>query len=91
MSTLEMETIAREYREIQAQIKTLEEQADALKQNMIREMDTRNAEELAAGEYTVRWTLYESSRLDTAKLKSDHADLYSRYSKKTTATRFSVA
>ena len=76
MSTNEMTTTAREFREIQAQIKTLEEMADALKQQMIREMDTRNVEELAAGEYTIRWTMYESSRLDSAKLKAEHADLY---------------
>ena len=51
MSVNEMTTTAREFREIQAQIKTLEEMADALKQQMIREMDTRNIEELNAGEY----------------------------------------
>jgi len=41
MSTNEMTTTAHTYREIQAEIKALEEQADALKQAMIAEMDTR--------------------------------------------------
>jgi len=91
MSVNEMTTTAREYRELQAQIKSLEEMADALKQQMIREMDARNIEELNAGEYTIRWTIYESSRLDSAKLKAEHNDLYSHYSKRTTSTRFSVA
>lgn len=36
----------RTYREIQVEIKALEEQADALEQQMIREMDARNAESL---------------------------------------------
>ena len=91
MSTIEMITTARTYREIQSEIKTLQEQADTLKARMIAEMDSRNLEELAAGEYTIRWSLYESNRLDTAKLKAEHSDLYTAYSKSTTATRFQVA
>jgi predicted phage-related endonuclease len=91
MSNIELTVTARTFREIQAEIKSLEEQATALKQTMIREMDARGIEELAAGEYTIRWGLYESSRLDSAKLKADHGDLYALYSKSTTSARFQVA
>lgn len=91
MSTNDMTTKAREYREIQATIKELEAQADALKQQMIAEMDARKAEKMEAGEYTIHWSLYETSRLDSTKLKADHGDLYAAYTKKTTATRFQVA
>ena len=82
---------AREYRTIQAEIKMLEEQADALKQEMIREMDSLQVDSLAAGEYTIRYTLVESSRLDSARLKAEHADLYAAYTNRTTSTRFQVA
>ena len=58
---------------------------------MIKEMDARNLEKLEAGEYTIRWGLYESNRLDSAKLKADHGDIYAAYTKRTTATRFQVA
>lgn len=91
MSTNDIATKAREYREIQAMIKELEAEADALKQQMIAEMDARKVEKMEAGEYTIRWSLYESSRLDSAKLKADHSDLYASYTKTTTATRFQVA
>ena len=91
MSTNEMTTTARTYREIQAEIKTLEEQADALKQQMISEMDTRKAEVLEAGEYTIRWSIYESSRVDTAAFKKALPDVAARFTKQTTATRFQVA
>lgn len=91
MSSVEMATTARTYREIQAEIKALEEQADALKQLMIKEMDTRGVDELAAGEYTIRWSLYESNRFDSSRMKKDHADLYAAYSKTATSTRFQVA
>ena len=91
MSTIELSTKAKEYRELQAMIKELEAEAEALKQQMVKEMDARSIEELAVGEYTIRWSLYESSRLDSAKLKADHADLYSAYTKRTVSTRFQVA
>ena len=91
MSTNELTTTAREYREIQAQIKTLEEMADALKQQMIKEMDTRQIEELNAGEYTIRWSIYQSSRIDTTALRQEMPEIANHYNKKTTSTRFSVA
>ena len=71
-----IETTAREYREIQAQIKALEAEAEALKQKMINEMDTLQAEELVAGEYTIRYTVYESTRLDSKKFKTEQPELY---------------
>ena len=91
MSNQDMENTARAYREILAKIKELEAQADALKQQMIREMDARQADELTAGAHTIRYTVYESSRLDSKQLKAECSDLYAAYSKKTTSTRFSVA
>ncbi len=73
MSAADLTDTAREYRQLMADIKTLTEQADALKQRMIRELDARQTEEMTAGEHTIRWNLYESSRLDSAKLKAEHA------------------
>ena len=91
MSILDITTTAREHRELQAQIKEPEAQADALKQTMIKEMDARQAEILNAGEYTIRYTLVESNRFDSAKFKADNADTYAAYTKRTTSTRFLVA
>ena len=91
MSITEMETTAREFREIQAEIRALEGQADALRQTMIREMDARQADKLQAGPFEIRYTLVGSTRLDTAKLKADHADLCGRYAKPVVSTRFQVA
>jgi len=89
MSVIELTTTATEYRELQNAIKDLEAQAETLKQTMIREMDARQTEKLAAGEYTISYTIYESARVDTAALKA--AGLYDDYTKKTAATRFQVA
>ena len=91
MSTNELTTTARAFREIQAEIKALEEQADALKQQMITEMDARKVEALEAGEYTIRWSIYQSSRVDTTALKVALPDVAARFTKQSTATRFQVA
>ena len=91
MSVIEMASAAREYRELQAEIKQLEEQAEALKANMVREMDSRKVDELAAGEYKIRYTVYESNRLDTTKFKTECPSIYGQYCKSMTATRFQVA
>ena len=89
MSITEIANNAREYREIQAEIKALQEQADSLKAAMIAEMDAQQADSLQAGEYTLRYTVYESTRVDTAKLKT--SGLYGQYSTTGTALRFSIA
>ena len=88
MSINDMENKARDYREILAEIKALQEQADAIKAELIAEMDARQAEADAAGAFTIRYAAYESSRVNTAQLKAD--GLYEQYSSKQTALRFSV-
>ncbi len=91
MSVIEMSTTAREYREVQAMIKELEAEADALKQKMIAAMDASKADEMTAGEYTIRYSLYESARLDSTRLKKEQPDVYAAYTKKSVSTRFHVA
>ena len=91
MSNHELTATAREYRDIQAEIKALEEQADALKQQMIKHMDNVRADELRVGEYTIRYKLVESSRLDSSALKAAQPEIFDAYTKKTTSTRFQVA
>ena len=88
MSINDMENRAREYREILAEIKALQEQADAIKADLIAEMDARQQDAVSAGAYTIRYTVYESSRVNTARLKAD--GLYDQYSSKQTALRFTV-
>ena len=89
MSTTELQAQARTYREILAEIKALQEQADAVKATLTAEMDARQADTVHAGEYTIRYTAYETTRVDTAKLKA--SGLYDQYSAKATALRFTVA
>ena len=91
MSITDIAMTAKEYRTLQAEIKDMEAQADALKQILIRECDIRQAEEIQAEDYTIRYKLVESARLDSSKLKAEHPELYQAYSKSSVSTRFTVA
>ena len=88
----EMDIAASEYRLIKAQIKALEEQLEVLKTQMIAEMDAQQVDVVrTASGYVVRYSLVESNRLDTARLKKDHEQLYQTYLKNSVSTRFQVA
>ena len=57
---------------------------DAIKQVMGDE------ETLLAGAFKVTWTPYTTSRFDSTRFKTDHAELAAAYTKTTTTRRFSV-
>lgn len=91
MSTFEITNKAREYREIQAMIKQLEDEAEALKAEITAQMEAQQVDTLQADVFTVRWTLYSSSRVDTTALKKELPEVAARYTKTTEAKRFQVA
>ena len=91
MTTGEITNKAKEYRELQAMIKQLQEEADALRGVITAEMDAQGVETLQADIFTIRWTMYASSRVDTAALKKELPDVAARYTRTMEARRFQVA
>jgi predicted phage-related endonuclease len=91
MNNEELKAKIREFKELQIFIKQLSEEADAIKADIISEMEAQQTDTLNVDVFTVKYTAYMNTRLDTAKFKADHSDLYSIYSKTTEARRFSVA
>jgi len=90
MTTIEITNKAKEYREIQAMIKELEAEAEALKAAITAEMDARDTNTLQADIFTIKWTAYTSSRVDTVSLKRELPDLAARFTRTTEARRFQV-
>lgn len=84
MSTIDMANQIRQLKELEALIKEAQAEAEAIK-------DQLKAEEMTVDVYTVCYKIVTSRRLDSKKLKADHADLYNAYTTKTTSCRFSVA
>lgn len=89
MSTNELTTKIREYRELQALIEEAEQEAEAIKDAIKAHMGDQ--EELRAGEYKVTWKPVKSARIDTRALKAELPEVAERYTTKTTTRRFCVA
>lgn len=78
-------------REIEAQQKALEEQAEKIRQEIKADMEAKQVEEMTAGSFVIRWKTILSSRLDGKALKAALPEIYNQYCKSTSSRRFTVA
>ena len=90
MSCTQITTLAKEYKELQQFIKQLQEEA--------RQLNTLLLERWTPSVWTPWWrifslkyTEYQTERLDAVRLRTEHADLCSADTKITTAKRFQIA
>lgn len=89
MSINELETKARELRQLQALIDEAQAEAEALKDQIKAAMG--DAETVQAGEYKITWKPIKSSRIDTAALKKALPDVAQAFTREPTTRRFCVA
>ena len=89
MSINEMESKARELRQLQSLIEEAQAEAEALKDAIKAAMG--DSESIQAGEYKITWKAVTSSRIDTTALKKALPDVAERFTKETTVRRFTVA
>lgn len=78
-----------ELKNIERQIKALEAEANAIKEEMKAEMGS--TEHLEVGGFTVNYTIVISTRLDSKKLKAEMPSLWNKYSKEDITRRFSIS
>jgi len=90
MSINELATKAKEYHEIQAMIRGLEGEAEAIKTAIVAEMEAKEINSLRANGLTIRNTVYRNSRIDAEALKKDLPEVANRYTKVTEARCFQV-
>jgi predicted phage-related endonuclease len=91
MSTIEISTRAKEYKELQQFIKQLEDEAETIKAAIIAEMEAQQTDSITTDLFTVKYTTYTSNRVDTTALKNELPDIAARYTKTTEARRFQIA
>ena len=91
MSANEMLEKVRQFKELQVFIKQLEEEAEGLKSTITAHMDAQQTDTIMVDVFTVKYTAYTSSRIDTTAIKKELPDVAARYTKTTEARRFSVA
>ena len=89
MSINEMESKARELRQLQALIEEAQQEAEAIKDAIKAAMG--NSETLVAGEYKITWKSVTSARIDTSALKKALPEVAAAFTKETTVRRFCVA
>ena len=87
----EMEMKIAKLQEWEQLLEEAKAEVESLKDEIKAEMLTRNAEEMTAGRYIVRWTSVLSNRFDTTTFKREHTEMYKQYMKQTASRRFSVA
>ena len=90
MSSIELNTTARNLMEVRQMIKELEAEAAALTDQIKNAMIERGEETLTGDGWKASWKNVTSSRFDSKTFKADHADLYGQYSKPTTTCRFTL-
>lgn len=89
MSINELESKARELRQLQALIEEAQQEAEAIKAAIKAAMG--DSESVQAGEYRITYKAVTTARIDTAALKKAVPDLAAQFTKTTTARRFCVA
>lgn len=65
-------------------------EVESLRDDIKREMERRQVEELEAGQYIARYTSVVSNRLDTSAMKKKLPDVYAAFVKQVTSRRFSI-
>ena len=89
MTIKEMETKARELRDLQALINEAEAEAETIKDALKAAM--REKEAIQAGEYKITYKTVTSLKIDTTALRKAMPDVAAAFSRESTTRRFQVA
>lgn len=90
MSITDIASKARELKGLKRMAEELEAEIKALEDEIKAEMEAREADEIIADIFKIRWTPVVSNRLDTTAFKKALPDLYQQFTKQTTSRRFSI-
>lgn len=89
MSINELESKARELRQLQALIDKAQQEAEAIKDAIKAAMG--DSEALVAGEYKITWKSVTTVRIDTSALKKALPEVAAAFTRETAVRRFCVA
>lgn len=90
MSKCELDQQAKLYFQIQREIAELEQQAEAIKDQMKAAMTEASTEELKGNGWRATWHNTTTNRFDSTAFKKVHKDLYNEFCKVSTGTRFTL-
>lgn len=88
MSNNELTATVRDLRELRRMADEIAAEIEVLTDTIKKHMTAAGVDTLAGTDFKITWKEVYSNRLDSAAFKRDHADLYSQYTRTTTARRF---
>lgn len=91
MSTRELASKAREYKELQALIEEAEAELEAIRDELKAELQARSTDEMTVDVYKIRWTKVLSNRFDSSAFKKAMPELHAQFTKQTESRRFTIA
>ena len=91
MSTIEIQAQIESLKALEELIEEAKAEAETLRDAIKQEMLNRDTEELAAGQYIVRWTSVLSQRFDTTAFKKVMPEVYKAYTKQVSSRRFTIS
>ena len=80
----------KKYKDLEAQKTAIEKEMEALKTDLLADMQEKGLEEQKAGNWVIRWTKVLTNRLDSKALKAELPELAARFSRQTESRRFSI-
>ena len=75
---------------IEAQMKELEAQAEAIRDELKADMESKGEDEHNTGSFVIRWKEIVTRRLDSKALKAALPDVFAAYSRESTSRRFTI-
>ena len=90
MTTTEVSSLVKQYREAQQLAEMAKAEAEAAKDALIEELTRRGVDCMVSGLFKVTVTNVTSCRIDTKALKVAAPEMAERFTKKVTTQRFSI-
>ena len=91
MTNKQLDNRVKKLQGIEAQMKELETQAEAIRAEIKADMESKGEDEHDTGSFIIRWKELISRRLDGKALKAALPDVFATYSRESTSRRFTIA
>ena len=91
MTNKQLDNRVKKLQSIEAQVKELEEQADAIRAEIKADLESKGEDEHDTGSFIIRWKEIISRRLDSKALKAALPDVFATYSRESTSRRLTIA
>ena len=91
MTNKQLDNHVKKLQGIEAQMKELEAQAEAIRAEIKADLESKGEDEHNTGSFIIRWKEIISRRLDGKALKAALPDVFATYSRKSISRRFTIA